>query len=55
MKDIICQDCKKKVGEVEEDSMIISSDPFYGIDIYCNKCKEKHINDFREDENQLVN
>jgi len=54
MKDILCQDCKKKIGTIEENALVCSVDQCMGIAIYCEKCKSKHISRWFEDENQLI-
>ena len=53
MMDILCRDCKRIIGEVEEDAMICSTDQYMGIDIFCRDCKAKHIGKYYRDENQL--
>ena len=55
IKDIICQDCGKKIGTIEEESMVCSSgDQYMGIDTICKDCKSKHICKYYIDDNQLI-
>ena len=54
MKPILCRDCKKKIGTIEENAMVCSGDQYMGIDIYCKDCKSKHIGKYYRDENQLI-
>ena len=42
MKDILCDDCKKVIGLIEEDALIIDSEfGNIGIEKYCKDCKKK--------------
>ena len=40
-KDIICDECKRVVGLIEEETYIECDDRFYGVEILCKECKNK--------------
>jgi len=54
MINIYCDSCKMIVGIIEKDALVCSSDQYYGIEIFCNKCKKERINNYYYDINQLV-
>ena len=54
MKDILCDDCKKVIGLIEEDALVTAGDQFEGIEKYCFVCKKRHISDYFHDSNDLI-
>ena len=41
-KDILCDECKKIIGSIEEDSLVIDGEfGNVGIAIYCSDCKKE--------------
>ena len=55
MKDIKCDTCGIKIGEIEEDALISSSEQGEDVVKYCRDCKHKIITIYFDDENQLIN
>ena len=55
MKDITCDTCNVKIGEIEEDAMVSSEKQGDDIVKYCRDCKNKIITVYFDDENQLIN
>lgn len=41
MKNILCDECKKKVGLIDDDTYVECDDRYYGVEILCKECKNK--------------
>ena len=54
MKDIKCDTCGIKIGEIEEDALV-SAGENGDLEKYCRDCKHKIITIYFGDENQLIN
>ncbi len=41
MNDILCDECKKRIGLIDEDTYVECDDMYYGVVILCKECKNK--------------
>jgi hypothetical protein len=45
MKPILCDECKKQIGTIDEDALVIDGEfGNIGIEKYCKDCKKKSYN-----------
>ena len=54
MINILCDICKRKIGEIEENTHVVSFDPYVGIEKICKECKGKTLVMGSINENQLI-
>jgi len=40
MNVILCDECKKQIGTIEEGTYVECDDVFYGVEILCKDCKK---------------
>lgn len=55
-KPILCEDCKKQIGTIEEDALVMDAEYGHiGITVCCKDCKKKTY-EYKEriDENDLI-
>ena len=48
MKNILCDECKRVVGMIEDETFVDCEDRFYGVEILCKECKDKKPVDYWE-------